>query len=378
MPRNTTTTQLPWRDATLLIAACAIAYIIGPDTHGLTNWQEAQRLVVAAEMHARSDWIVPTINGAPYLAKPPLIYWCQLLLAPLTSATGAPTLLTLRLTVALAGLAGVLATWWLARRITRDLPAPSNTPTWQRSASLWSALFLASGILYTRSSRIGELDILLVAPVVLAIGGLWIAWQHARTNRWSPTGLTLAALGLTLAAMAKGPPGVLVPLLAWTGLVIHTARHDRPALQSALLRANPIPALIPAGLAVWGWFMAAGARIGDDALATTTSGEVNDNLRLFVADAPINNLEAMSYGAGVGSIGAIIALVWILKGPPQARPRPAPSSSPGSASPSSHSASSARASPATSPPSGPDSRCSPGSGSPRSCATPEPPQSRAQ
>jgi 4-amino-4-deoxy-L-arabinose transferase-like glycosyltransferase len=64
-----------------LTLLCAFTYGFGPTHHGLTNWQEAQRALVAREMFDRGDWIVPHANARPYLAKPPLIYWCQLGLA---------------------------------------------------------------------------------------------------------------------------------------------------------------------------------------------------------------------------------------------------------------------------------------------------------
>ena len=71
-----------------LIAICAVTYFLGLATHGLTNWQEGQRALVAREMQQRSEWIVPTINGEPYLAKPPMIYWCQLVSARTRSLLG--------------------------------------------------------------------------------------------------------------------------------------------------------------------------------------------------------------------------------------------------------------------------------------------------
>src|SRR5690606_9868631 len=68
------------RDLLALGALCAVTFFVGLTTHGLTNWQEAQRALVAQDMAQRGDWLVPTVNGAPYLAKPPLIYWAQLAL----------------------------------------------------------------------------------------------------------------------------------------------------------------------------------------------------------------------------------------------------------------------------------------------------------
>jgi hypothetical protein len=97
--------QRSWiRDLLLLTALCWGVYCLGLTTHGLTNWQEAQRALVAREMQGRGEWIVPTVDGRPYLAKPPLIYWCQLAIAKVRGATTGE--FELRMTVAMAGWLG--------------------------------------------------------------------------------------------------------------------------------------------------------------------------------------------------------------------------------------------------------------------------------
>src|SRR5436190_21855426 len=96
------------RDLLLLTALCWGTYLPGLTTVGLSNWQEAQRALVAREMQDRREWIVPTVDGRPYLAKPPLIYWCQLAIAGVRGErTGE---FELRLTVAVAGWRGVVGT----------------------------------------------------------------------------------------------------------------------------------------------------------------------------------------------------------------------------------------------------------------------------
>ena len=62
----------------LITVLCLPLYALGATAIGVVNEQEAFRATAAREMHARSDWIVPTLHGEPYLAKPPLIYWAQL------------------------------------------------------------------------------------------------------------------------------------------------------------------------------------------------------------------------------------------------------------------------------------------------------------
>ncbi len=388
------------RDLALLAALCLLTYLPGLTTHGLTNWQEAQRAVVAREMQARGDWLVPTINNHPYLAKPPLIYWCQLTLAELTGGVGGRVgLLHLRLTVALAGLIGVLATYLVARQLLDDddpaaaLPAPTQTPAttadWSRLAALWAALSLATGILYVRSSRIGELDILLVPFVVIGIGAIAAAWRTHRTRaRTNYPAILLAAVCAVGAALTKGPPGLLtLGLAGYGGIALHACagggattgrsgpvvlfarllsatttiaafiisfRHADPgeSLSTTLIgstliaitigvltlvltrllrppparelfvayaRTHPVGVLGAGAAALWYWGHLVRNRVGvggADA-ARLVSEEAEDNLRLLVPQAPLNNLEAAAFGVGLGSIAAILALVWLIKDRPR-------------------------------------------------------------
>lgn len=385
------------RDLLALTALCAVVYATGLTTHGVTNWQEAQRLVVAREMQARGEWIVPTINGRPYLAKPLMIYWAQMGIANLRGGTVG--LFDLRLAVALAGWAGVIATYLVTRRLlqrTETDAKPAGAPdAWARDAAWWSALCLATGILYVRSSRIGELDILLVPFVVVAVGAIAAAWRLHRTEaRTGYTAVTLATLAAAGAALTKGPPGVVVIAAAgYGGIALWEACRDRdsstvagggvpdaprrlgvPALiglcagavtagvlawpnvqgpsdapgrlalagigacagailgrlaeprravacLTAFSRTHPVAVLGLPLLAVWGWGRLVSARIGSDETLGLAAEEAEDNLRPFIPESPLNNLEALAYGAGLGSAAAIIAVIWLLKD----RPRPHPS-----------------------------------------------------
>lgn len=379
------------RDLLTLGAVCAVVYFIGLATHGLTNWQESVRCLAASEMHQRGDWIVPTIGHEPYLAKPPLIYWCQLALAGVTGS--APDVVHLRLTVALGATLGVLLMYLLVRSL---LVGPRESAgehegdarhQFARRGALWSALFLATGLLYVRSGRIGELDILLVPTVILGIHGVWIAWRARLegARRTHLPGVALACLGAALVALAKGPSGLLVLMLAaYGGIALHTLANAEPmrtptrriaigtaalaglaaagAAMPEALRAGGIERWIgvvlfaglgailawgivalarprvalelfrvyakthPVGVplvavgAVWLWGRAVASRIGDEAVANAVRTEAGENLVFFHPDSPIRYLEAASYGVGLGSIGAIAAIVWLLRDRPKIAP----------------------------------------------------------
>ncbi|MBC7835893.1 MAG: hypothetical protein H7Y88_12460 [Phycisphaerales bacterium] len=396
----------------ILLLVCLPLYFWGLTTHGLTNWQEAQRAVVAREMHTRilagepGAWWVPTINGQPYIAKPPLIYWCQIALANLGLGDDAARVdvFELRLTVALAGLLGVLATYFVARSLLReprardardDAPATDHTP-WDDDASLWAALALATGVLYVRSSRIGELDILLVPTVVTAVGAIWIAWRrfldHGRAH-FGAVGIAVTAA--TLAALAKGPPAIMVialagyggiagwhaatnrptraglvgtggelgtprdpskwtvravwfvvlniiiavgwisrslhpggsivgtllfpPMIGWVALpllVLLTSPWRARSCLASFARTHPIAVLGIPLAALWAWGRIVSSYIGP-ARAADLAGDEAENLVLLFPEAPLNNLEAAAYGVGLGSVAAILAIIWLVKDKPK-------------------------------------------------------------
>lgn len=373
---------------------CGVVFFVGPTTRGLANWQEAQRALAAREMQQRGDWIVPTIDGRPYLNKPPLFYWVQLAIAGVRGAELGE--LDLRLAVALCGWAGVLATYLLAKRLLA--PGPGEDAEYPRRAALWAALFLATGVLYVRSSRIGELDIAIVPFAVGAIAAVHAAWRaHLHRGRTSWLAVGVAALCASGAMLAKGPPALLAVALgayggialwaaigaAWeeepdgagdgrasggaalralagyvVGAVVFMAagiwsswsvtrwpdrlsglvlldpmggfvgamigalcsRRAIGAAWGAFSRTHPLVVLGVPALALWAWLAAARSRIGEGPVAGTIRGEAAGNVRPFLLEAPLNNVEAAAYGVGVGSAAALMACVWLARSRPRLTP----------------------------------------------------------
>lgn len=307
-----------FKDLALLTILCSALYLPGLTTHGVTNWQEAQRLHVARDMQLRGSWLLPTTDGIPYLAKPPMVYWCQIALAELTGSR--VTLFHLRLTVALAATLGVLATYLAARSIlarAHDLPPP-NTPTdtFARSCALWSAAVLATGVLYFRSARIGELDILLVPAITLAIAAIIATLRHAREHPSSnpPLYTTLAAtLSATLAALTKD---TALPIIALAYIPALITRDPKNALRTILRSGAPVVLLVPV-LARALWALAATDHLDPTVLATLTRQELDQNINVFHADAWLNNLEALSFGVGAAAPFALLTLFWMLRHKPR-------------------------------------------------------------
>ncbi len=218
-------------DLAVLTALCVPLYALFPTNFGLRDTQESLRVLAAWEMAASGDWMVPTIHGQVYVAKPPLIYWCQLWLNTLRGGEPIDGL-EIRLTAALAGWLGVIATYLLVRQLlgARSPPqrADPDCVPWASSVAWWAALFLAVGPVYVRESRVGHIDTLLVPPTVIGVWGIASAWRAQRQeNRTHWAAIGVAVLAATVAILTKGPPGMAAMAAAgYGGIALHAAWGD--------------------------------------------------------------------------------------------------------------------------------------------------------
>lgn len=377
-----------WLALAALALLCAIIYCFGLTTYGLHNWQEGQRALVAREMFREGRWITPTVHGEPYIAKPPLMYWVAISIGHARGWMGWEPFTDeseVRLTVALAATLGVLATYVVARRLLApDKPEPDEE-TFARRAAWLSALGLATGLLYFRSARIGELDALIVPFVVVAVGAVDAARRRMRvkgTTHWAALGI--AAIAGVGAVLTKGPPALLMIALAGYGplllravdacartvasrraetagavvvgialmalsapqlngaralagllcmgvmgalLGVWLGRFARPgafrAAFVALHAGHPIVTLGVPVLAFWWWGHMVTQELGAEVVARLAGQELENNLRVLYLESPVKNLGFFAYGVAPISIAALGAAFWVM------RDRPAFDSAPG-------------------------------------------------
>lgn len=172
---------------------------------------ESRYAQVPREMLERGDWVVPTLQGEPYLDKPPLVYWLIMLSY---RAFGAHDW-SARLVPALAVHATIVVTYLLGRRTLGE-----------RSAR-WGALLLAVAPLFVGMARLLLLDGVLTLCVTVA---LFAAFEAVRGDRlrWGWWMAAAAACGLGL--LTKGPVAevlLIVPLWLYRRL---TGRGTSPGL----------------------------------------------------------------------------------------------------------------------------------------------------
>jgi 4-amino-4-deoxy-L-arabinose transferase-like glycosyltransferase len=166
----------------------AVALAVRP----LLPIDETRYLSVAWEMWRRNDWLVPYLNGTPYTDKPPLLFW-GMLLGWLAFGVNQwwPRLLP-----PLLGLVSIFLLVRLARRLSPATPDVAGR-----------TLPFLSGVLWVTYSTAVLFDTLLTACVLLALGGVVVAWRGRAIKGWSACGV-----GIGLGLLAKGPV-VLVHIL---------------------------------------------------------------------------------------------------------------------------------------------------------------------
>ncbi len=179
---------------------------------------ETRYAQIALEMHDTGDWVVPRLNGEPYLDKPPMLYWLMALSYKVLGVSEQAA----RLPTALAALLTVLLTYLLGRRLLGD-----------RAASIGAVLLLLSAGFFF-AGRFVMMDSLLTlfSTVGLLAGAVALHANHRTLSWW-----VLAGVACGLGALTKGPVvGVIcVPPLLMAAWLTRNGRVFRPRVALALL-----------------------------------------------------------------------------------------------------------------------------------------------
>jgi 4-amino-4-deoxy-L-arabinose transferase-like glycosyltransferase len=162
----------------LVLYPCLNFHLFEPD--------ESRYAQIPREMLERGDWLVPTLQGEPYLDKPPLFYWLVMISYQLFGYHDWAA----RLVPALAVHATILFTYLLGRRTLGDRPA------------LVGALLLTLAPGFASMARLLLLDGLLTLFVCLAV---LAAFEATRGPVFSWRWWLTSAIACGLGVLTKGP-----------------------------------------------------------------------------------------------------------------------------------------------------------------------------
>ena len=234
----TDTAQRTWRKrAWLVLAWLVLATLVCNGLRDLIQPDEGRYAEIPRQMLARGDWVVPHLNGLPYVEKPPLQYWATALAYSVLGDHGWVS----RLWTLLLGIAGVVVVYGAGRRL------------FGVTAAALSALILVSAPLYLLVGQINLLDMGLTFFLTAALLCFVLAQRDeadaSQRQRWMLLCWTAVGLGF----LQKGLTAFAVPgiaLLAYSVLRRDLALWGRLHLAAgmAVLAVLVLPWTVMLGL----------------------------------------------------------------------------------------------------------------------------------
>ncbi|HZI64205.1 MAG TPA: glycosyltransferase family 39 protein, partial [Thermoanaerobaculia bacterium] len=228
------------RDDLLLALAGLLLFLPGIGRRDLWNPDEPRYAEVAREMRLSGEYLVPHLNGQVYAHKPPLQFWA---IAAAALVRGKLDEVATRLPAVASAVAAMLLVSRLGERLFN-----------RRAAWIAVAAFATCAKILWQG-RIGQIDMLLTALVAAAVW-FWVrSWTEERPNL-----ALLFFLFAGLATLAKGPVGLLPPLLGILALL--AVERDRQGFRRLRLGRG----LLLWAAVVLAWLVPAGLHAGRDYL----------------------------------------------------------------------------------------------------------------
>lgn len=199
------------RDVAVIVFSTSVLFFLALGARDLWNPNEPVYGEAVAEMAARGDWLVPTVNGRVFPEKPILYYWLAL---AASRGLGGVSELSIRAPSALAGVVSSVLLYFLV------------LPYAGRRRALLSVALLATTFTVFWNSRTAQMDILVMATTL----GVVLAVTRILDHDLSPSlGWTLAGVGAGLGLLSKALVGLILPGLVLVAYVAATRRWKRLA-----------------------------------------------------------------------------------------------------------------------------------------------------
>ncbi|VXD22223.1 Glycosyl transferase family 39 [Planktothrix serta PCC 8927] len=233
-----------------LLLLSAIAFLSHLGDIGLIDKTEPMFVEAARQMHLTGDWITPYWNGVTRFDKPPLIYWLIVIAFQAVGVNewGA------RLPSAIMAIASTFFVFYTLRYfgVKRDNNGSLTSSAITRQAWIgawWGMIMMALNPAWIAWGRTGVSDMLLASCLTISLLAFFLGYAQPRTRQqkgWYFTFYCFAAL----AVLAKGPIGIVFPILIIGGFLIYTRQW-----QSVLREMQLLPGIFIFLIIAVPWFI---------------------------------------------------------------------------------------------------------------------------
>jgi 4-amino-4-deoxy-L-arabinose transferase-like glycosyltransferase len=217
----------------LVAGVCFFFFFFGLGAFGLLGADEPRYAQIAREMLARHDWIVPTLNGSPWLEKPALLFWKIMNSYSIFGVSDWAA----RVPAAFHATAVVFGVFFFMRRF-------------RFAGELDAAMIAASSAGMIGFGRGASTDMLVSAPFALAMMSWW-TWHQTQKKLWLVLFYGLLGVG----ALAKGPVAPALAVLI-VGAYAALRRDGR-----VFLRSLSLPGFLLFFAIVLPWYLAVQQRV---------------------------------------------------------------------------------------------------------------------
>jgi 4-amino-4-deoxy-L-arabinose transferase-like glycosyltransferase len=195
-------------DLIVVLLVCAAAFLPWLGALPLTDPDEGLHALLARDVLERGDLLVPRVQGAPFLDKPPLFFVAVAASFGLLGQTE----LAARLPGALFSIGTAVVTLLVGRKL------------YGGRAGLIGAIVLATSALPLALARAVAPDTALTFFTTAALGAFAVAFRAAPARR---SLLAVGWIATVLAFLTKGPPGLAVPAAAMAAALFATGTLGR-------------------------------------------------------------------------------------------------------------------------------------------------------
>ncbi len=227
----------------------------------LTSLNEGRRALVVQEMFQQQHWLIPTLNGELYLAKPPLLYWLAL---AISHVLGQVSELSLRLPSAIAAGLVLILTYRAGRQYFSPLVA------------ILAMLLLAANLEFALLARRAEIEMLLT----LFCFGAWLSFMQF-IQQQTQRALLLSYLLLALAVLTKGPVALL--FVSLPALVYGLLNRDK----AVLAYFTNLPAWCLFILVAGTWYLLVSWQLGFDIWGAIIQHDMLDKVQSETSAKPV-------------------------------------------------------------------------------------------
>jgi 4-amino-4-deoxy-L-arabinose transferase-like glycosyltransferase len=194
---------------------------------------------IARWMVLTGDWLIPRLNGLPFIQKPPLYFWLE--------AVGFAVTGNHLLVYRWVSLAGAMLTTFMVYRFVRT--------RFDAAAARWAAIVLAAGPFFFAAGQFASLDMLVSTCISCAILFAVEATEAEPGTRKARFAWLAAYVAAGLGVLAKGLIGAVLPGLVFVVWALLTRRPR------AILSALRFDGLVLFALITVPWFVLVEQRI---------------------------------------------------------------------------------------------------------------------